>query len=148
MEITKQTAKKLYNESPDWFKEELTKSFGKESFDKRSFRDIKTFEDACKELDISTAQVFGTETKDEEAYKKLKIIIKAINQGWIPGWNNSNQPKYWPYFNLSSGFGFSYSGYSYVGTDATVGSRLCFETREKCEYTAKQFIDIYKEFLT
>jgi hypothetical protein len=88
------------------------------------------------------------DTPDEVAYKKLKIVIKAINQGWVPDWTNSSQPKYWPWFNLSSGSGFSFSlsGYRYVGT--FVGSRLCFESEAKSNYAAKQFSDLYKQFLT
>jgi hypothetical protein len=148
MKITKQTARKLYNESPDWFKDQLKEAFGKESFEKRSFKDIKTFEDACKELDISTTQVCAGDTKDEEAYKMLKIIIKAINQGWEPDWSDTNQRKWWPYFVLSSGFGFSFSYYHYGNADARVGSRLCFESQDKSDYAANQFLDLYKQFLT
>ena len=148
LKIKKETAKRLYPDSQDWFKEVLEETFGKECFKKKSFDEIKTFEDACEELGISTAQFIGTETSDEVAYKKLKVIVKAINQGWIPDWNNTNQRKWWPWFNLSSGFGFSDSSYSCDGTITDVGSRLCFESEEKSDYTAKQFIDLYKEFLT
>ena len=113
------------------------------------FNKIKTFEDACKESGITEDQVFSTtDTPDEKAYKKLKQIIKVINEGWVPDWNNSNQRKWYPWFYLSSGFGFSYSFYSCDYTDSSVGSRLCFETEEKCDYVAKQFIEIYEEFLT
>lgn len=77
------------------------------------------------------------------------MVAKAINKGWEPDWNNSNQYKWWPYFDLSSGFGFSYSDYGYGGTDTSAsGSRLCFESEDKSEYAATQFIEIYKQFLT
>ncbi|MEI7424468.1 MAG: hypothetical protein WCK18_20370, partial [Prolixibacteraceae bacterium] len=65
-----------------------------------------------------------------------------------PDWNNTDQRKWWPYFNLSSGFGFSYSFFGYGYASTFVGSRLCFETSEKSNYAANQFIDLYKEFLT
>ena len=48
---------------------------------------------------------------------------------------------------LSSGFGFDRSTYCYTGTNATVGSRLCFKTKEQSDYCATQFIDLYKQFL-
>lgn len=147
MKIDKTTAKKLFPESPEWFKEELIKQFGKETFEKRDFRDIKTFEDACKELDISTAQFLGGDTRDETAYKKLKIIIQAINQGWTPNWSNSSQRKWWPWFVLSSGFGFSYSDCNYTYTFAGVSSRLCTDTKEKAVYMATQFEAEYKDYL-
>jgi hypothetical protein len=152
MKIEKQTARKLYPKVEDWFKKELEEAFGKDCFSKKSFDEIKTFEDACAELDINPQAVyFGNDTPDEIAYKKLKIVIKAINQGWTPDWNNSNQYKYYPYFEvLSSGFGFSTTGYDYdySGTIATVGSRLCFESSEKAKYAGKQFLQLYNEFLT
>jgi len=115
---------------------------------KKDFKEIKTFNDACIELRINPSNVFNmVDTTDEKAYKMLKIIAKAINQGWTPDWSNFNQRKYWPWFNLSSGFGFVGS---YCASDRTltpVGSRLCFENEEKCNYAGKQFIDIYRDFL-
>lgn len=150
MKIDRSTAKKLYPKAEDWFKKELEEAFGKDCFMKKSFDEIKTFEDACKELDINPQAVyFGNNTPDEIAYKKLKIIIKAINQGWTPDWNNSNQNKYYPYFEvLSSGFGFSFTSYHCARTFTIVGSRLCFESRDKAQYVGKQFLQIYNDFLT
>ncbi len=110
---------------------------------------IKTFEDACKEAGITEDQVFSTtDTPDEKAFKKLKLIIKVINEGWVPDWNNLSQRKWFPWFRLSSGFGFSHSFFFYVISDSGVGSRLCFETEEKCDYVASQFLEIYEEFIT
>jgi hypothetical protein len=149
MELRKETAKRLFEESPEWFKKEMIQAFGKKCFEKIDFRDIKTFEDACMDQEINPQSVyFGNDTPDEIAYKKLKICVKAINQEWTPDWSNSNQPKWWPYFNLSSGFGFSVSNFGYAYAYSGVGSHLCFESEEKASYAAQQFIDIYKEFLT
>jgi hypothetical protein len=148
MKIEMQLAKKLYPEAPAWFQRELEDSFGKKYFRKRDFTEIKCFEDACEELGISTEQFSGVETSDEEAYKKLKIVIQAINQGWTPDWTNSNEKKWWPYFNLSSGFGFSCTYYYYDYPGSYVGSRLCFESQEKAAYAGRQFLNLYKEFLT
>jgi len=150
MKIEKSTAKKLYPKAEDWFKKELEEAFGKDCFRNKSFEEIKTFEDACMELDLNPQAVyFVSATPDEIAYKKLKIIIAAINQGWTPDWSNASQYKYYPYFEfLSSGFGFSVAGYCCGGAGATVGSRLCFETREKAIYAGKQFLQLYKDFLT
>jgi hypothetical protein len=149
LKLKKATAKKLYPESPDWFKEELEEAFGKECFQKRRFDEIKTFEDACEELGIDPESVIhDADTMDERAYKKLKVIIKAINQGWIPDWDNGNQEKWWPWFNLSSGFGFDDSYYLCTYTDTCVGSRLCFESKEKSDYCVNKFLNLYKTFLT
>jgi len=147
--ITQQTAKRLFTESPDWFKKQLVDEFGEENIKPKDFKSIKTFEDACKELELIPDAICNKgDSSDEVAYKKLKVIIRAINRGWIPDWRNSNQQKWFPYFNLSSGFGFSYSYYYCTSANTLVGSRLCFESEEKSNYAAKQFIDLYKEFLT
>jgi hypothetical protein len=143
------TARKLYDSAPDFFKEQLEAAFTRDALRKKKFTEIRTFEDACDALSIDPDAVcVATDTKDEAAYKKLKVVIAAINQGWTPDWNNSNQRKWWPYFVLSSGFGFSLPGYRYDIADSRVGSRLCFETSEKAEYAGKQFTDLYKDFLT
>ena len=147
--IEKNKAKRLFNESPEWFKKELVSEFGEDSFKQKEYESIKTFEDACKKFNVHPDDVFtDSDTPDEIAYKKLKLIIKAINNGWTPVWNDSNQEKWWPWFNLSSGFGFSHSHYFYVNACTTVGSRLCFESKEKSDYTANQFINLYKDLLT
>jgi len=155
MELTlkKTTAKKLFPESPVWFQKVLIETFGENYFKKRDYTDIKTFADACEECGTTEEEFnerFASLGLDADTinYEKAKIVVKAINQGWTPDWSNSNQYKYWPYFNLSSGFGFSDSVYDFGNASTTVGSRLCFETKEKCTYAAKQFIDIYEQFLT
>ena len=131
LKIEKKTAKKLYESVPDFFKEQLEAAFGKEAFQKKDFREIKTFDDACNELGLTQEDLINIkpdDTPDEVAYKKLKIVIAAINQGWTPDWNNGDQRKWWPYFNLSSGLGFSDSNYDFDYTGSSVSSRLCFET--------------------
>lgn len=145
MEITKETAKMLYPVSQDWFKQQLEEAFGKACFIKKSFRDIKTFEDACNELENLTP-IRNDESPDEIAYKKLKIVVAAINQGWIPDWDNTDQRKWYPWFVLSSGFGFSYTGYDCAYARAFVGSRLCTDTLDKVLFIAKHFEELYRDY--
>lgn len=112
---------------------------------------IKTFEDACKALKLKFTTPAGL-TKDEVAYLKLKIIAKALNEGWEPNWNNWDEWKYYPWFCMgdngaSPGVGFSYGGYDLVRTTSGVGSRLCFKTRELAKYAGQQFLEIYKDYM-
>jgi hypothetical protein len=116
---------------------------------KPNFTDIRSFEDACKALDIDPDSVCSdVDTSDEVAYKQLKKIVQAINQGWTPDWSNTNQRKWYPWFNLSSGFGFDVSDFDFVYSNAGVGSRLCFESEEKADYAGRQFLEIYRQFMT
>ena len=148
LKIKKETAQKIYAGAPDYFKEILLETFGKSCFEKREYTNIKTYEDACEILGLTPGDIFNNgDLPDEVAYKKLKVIIKAINNGWNPDRNDADQKKWYPWFNSSSGVGFSYANYDYAGTYSNVGSRLCFESKEKANYMATQFIDLYKEFL-
>lgn len=149
MKISVDEAKQLYPTAPDWLKEKLDDEFGAETFQPKAYEEIKTFEDACAKLGIDPLMVCNTtDTTDEAAYKKLKVVIKAINEGWTPDWSTTDQRKWYPWFRLSSGFGFSGSHYGYGLADTGVGSRLCFQTEEKSNYAANQFIDLYEEFIT
>jgi hypothetical protein len=117
------------------------------------YTDIKTFEDACKVLNLESSTIIPDFSLFPEsdidamiAHAKLIIIAKAINRDWTPDWTDSSQWKYYPWFKMgsSSGVGFSYDGYDYWATLSTVGSRLCFENREKAKYVGKQFQELYK----
>lgn len=119
------------------------------------FRTIKTFEDACKKLNIDpTIDPIGEEVAKEfhfalMAVYQLFIIFKAINDGWTPDWSNASEFKYYPWYwmkKLSSGFGFSGSVCGYSDSGTLVGSRLCTNSSEKALYIAEQFKDLYEDF--
>jgi len=114
---------------------------------------IKTYEDACTKLGIEpiNESEFLSKgfTKDEIAYRKIKTITEALNDGWKANWNDENQKKWIPWFypNASSGFVFYYAYYSYSFANAGSGSRLCFKSDELATYAGKQFVELYKEFI-
>jgi len=143
------TARKLFKDVPEWFKEVLWNTFGDE-IKGTIFDRVKTFEDACKEIGVKPESLFTEkDTLDEKAYKKLKIIIQVINEGWEPNWEDTNEIKWYPWFKARpSGFGFSLSLCDRWCTFTHCGSRLCLSSKEKAEYVGKQFEDIYNDFLT
>ena len=151
MKLDLATAKKLYNDktTQDWFKKQLETEFSKQLLKEFNYKNIKSFEDACEVLEINPNDVFSKiDTKDEIAYKKLKIIIKAINNGWTPDWANSNQYKYYTWFYvLSSGSGFSDTFCGCTNAATHVGSRLCVDSKDKALYIAEQFKDLYEDYL-
>lgn len=114
---------------------------------------VKTYADACAVLGIEpiNEEVFTKLgfTKDEIAYRKLKTVIEALNEGWQPDWSDRSEYKYWNWFvyrTSSAGFGcaIAYNAPTYTYTD--VGSRLCFKTRELAAYAGRQFEDLYNDF--
>lgn len=110
---------------------------------------VKTFEDACSIKGISPESVFSeSDAPDEISEKKLKVIIEVINEGWKPNVLNRDQYKYFPYFYINSGGGFSYFDFDDVNAGSSVGARLLLETSEKAIYMGEQFTDLYKSYLT
>lgn len=114
---------------------------------------VKTYADACAVLGIEpiNEEVFTKLgfTKDEIAYRKLKTVIEALNEGWRPDWSNRSEYKYWNWFvysTSSAGFGCAYTSYAPTYASANIGSRLCFKTRELAAYAGRQFEDLYNDF--
>lgn len=115
---------------------------------------VKTYADACAVLGVEPVNdeelaKLGF-TKDEIAYRKLKTIAEALNEGWVADFSDSSTYKYWPwfiYYGASAGLScaLTYSAASY--TDASIGSRLCYKTRKLAAFAGSQFIDLYNDFL-
>jgi hypothetical protein len=119
------------------------------------FDKVKTFSDACNLLgikgDVMKANVNDDLLNDAasiSAYVQLIIITRALNEGWQPDWTDSSQYKYLPWFKHKSGFGLSFGDAVIWFTTTFVCSRLCFKSRELAEYAAKQFADLYNDYLT
>ena len=135
---------------------------------------VKTFEDACHESGIDPEQYmskYEDEPADVIAYMKLRVICKALNEGWTPRFVKGEK-RYFPYFylytneeisrmseeeksrvvyrsdyhaNAYGGVSFACAYYDSVYV-ANVGSRLAFKTEELAEYAGKQFIDLWTDF--
>lgn len=149
LEITQQKAAELYPSATGAFKDLLESEFGKAALSLDITQRVKTFEDACNIIGIDPGKFLcPCDTKDEAAFKKLKVIAKALNEGWQPDWTNSDQYKYYPWFNMSSGSGLACDDYDNNCSHSTVGSRLCFKTSELAEYAGNQFIDLYTDYMT
>jgi len=133
---------------------EICKSFG---FDHNEIPEITSFESACNALGIKTdvPDVSALPEKHQKAliaHYKLIIIAEALNQGWTPNYNDYDEWKYFPWFEVEaseenpSGSGFSRSDCDYWNTHATVGSRLCFRTKTLAKYAGRQFEELYKDY--
>lgn len=120
---------------------------------------VKTYEDACKVLGVepineqnAKAQGFRS---DEIARRKLETIAAALNEGWKPDWNNTDQYKYYPYFYIqenakgkgSAGLSCASTYLAAAHSYAPVGSRLCFYALRLARYAGNQFTDLYEQIL-
>lgn len=139
---------------------------------------IKTFEDACHEIGID-AEAWNRDKislglePDVLAFLKLRIIVKALNEGWEPRFTE-DECRYYPWFILytgeeynkldeeeksrvvcrSSNYANALGGVScaYANSDssyasASVGVRLAFKTSELAAYCGRQFLDIWADFV-
>jgi len=122
-------------------------------------KNIKTYEDACKALQLDPSNlpaVTGLPARHQKAitaHFQLIIITEALNEGWKPNWKDWDERKYYPWFEMdnnsdtTSGSGFSFDGYVCDVAGSGLGSRLCFKSRELAEYAGKQFESLYKEYI-
>lgn len=140
---------------------------------------IKTFEDACHEIGID-AEAWNRDKislglePDVLAFLKLRIIVKALNEGWEPRFTE-DECRYYPWFILYTGEEYNkldeeeksrvvYRSYNYVAyalggvsyayanvgssyTNAYIGVRLAFKTSELAAYCGRQFLDIWADFV-
>jgi hypothetical protein len=136
-------------------KQVLSDLFGKQValYDNITDR-VKSFEDACQVLGISTnvPEVKGLPRKHQKAIianYKLIIIAEALNEGWKPNWQDSDEYKYYPWFDMSNpaGVGYSYTANTASHTHAYIGSRLCLKNRELAIYFGQTFTDLFNDSL-
>lgn len=150
IQISVENAKKAHKSAGQKGKKLLENLLGEKVFLETIFQRIKSFDDVLNELKIQDVDFIesceGLES-DEVAYRKAKLVCKALNEGWLPDWENHSEYKYYPWFEMgsSSGAGFSCDGCVSWSTYSDVGSRLCFKSSELAEFAGKLFQDeIYK----
>jgi hypothetical protein len=101
---------------------------------------VKSYEDACKLLSINCIP--------RSAYDRLKIIIKALNGGWKPDFNNPNQYKYYNWFKMRNGefvFDDTYYSYGYVSVPSTLYLKSNELTRHASKIALKEYEEFYLE---
>jgi hypothetical protein len=116
----------------------------------KSYKDITSFEKACERQNIDVSDFnakLGDLSKDEIAFRKLKIIVTAIRSftNWKPNWSNSSQRKYRIWFDLEKGF--SCWRTSYYDTGTYVPSALYVENDEQANFLGNTFLDLFKDYI-
>ena len=140
------------------------------------YRTIKSYEDACAHLNRdpnNLPSVEGLEVEEAEALlaqHKLWVIARAIRNGWKPNWKDSNEWKYYPWFDMNPdeddaddeddeqdaekvegqgasvpGGGFSSFDCDFVSSLSIVGSRLCFSTGAEAQFFGETFLELHRQ---
>lgn len=131
-----------YKQASEEQKKILENIFGKEMFPPKDIRErVKTFQDAVQLLGYDNQTVIDyyklnhiNSAKDIIAYAKLRVIVEALNEGWKPSFDNEER-RYYPWFSICK---HAYSSYGY---------RLALKSVELADYCAKQFIDIWIDYI-
>jgi len=141
LKIKATKALEAYNEASEENKQMLVTLLGEENFITDIKQRVTGYSSACKVLKRKEctldhfAFLGASQAKRQFARHKIATVIEAINNGWLPDWDNDNQYKYYNYFyNKKNGFSsdvVAYCSYCFVGSD------LLLENRENAEYVAK-----------
>ena len=121
-------------------------------------KQVTSYETACKVLDIlptypKFVQCAKIDRKSMIAYHQLTVIIRALNilpngKYWKPDFNNWNECKWRIWWQADEdGRGCSGAGSAPSGASASVGSRLIFRSKELADYCAKQFKDLWSDYI-
>lgn len=154
LKISKENALAAFNEASPKGKKLLTNLFGVHVFITDIRERIQNFDDVL-ELNGIEKNDFARSceglTADEVAYRKIKLIVLAYNQGWTPDWSDSNQYKYYPWFKWTaaagSAPGFSYIVFAYAHSRSYLGSRLVYKSSELAIDAGQKFESVYSSFL-
>jgi hypothetical protein len=125
---------------------------------KKQFKQITSFEDACQVLGIDTklpdVSTFPEDMQKQIiAFYKLSIISKAISQEWVADFTNHDQYRWFPVFYIEksesgkAGVAARYSSNDLGLALSHYVSRLCYETEEISDYMADAFEDLYLDYL-
>lgn len=178
VKLNREEVLEAYKNASDESKKMLEYLFGKDMFKPEDIRErIKTFGDAAKAVGIIDVvdweENYANLEPDILAYFKLRIICKALNEGWVPTFKKGEK-RYYPWFwlytqeeindmkceekqerNLQLAKIGAYAGFAYASsnsvpsnTNARIGSRLCFKYSELATYCGKQFTDLWMTFTT
>lgn len=115
---------------------------------------IKSYEDACKTLNLDPAALPAVDNLPEKdrksivAYYKLTVIIRALNEGWEPNWQDWDEYKYFNWFYIdSAGFACANTYNTVANTNSDIGSRLCFKNDTLARYARETFKGLYLDYL-
>lgn len=135
---------------------------------------VKTFRDACREVCIDPSMYFikcDNEPADVIAYMKLRVICKALNEGWEPQFTEGEE-RWNPVFllwskeelslmsddlkakrHLIDRYSGDWAGFSHSVSENVIesyvsncASRLCLKSQQLADYCGKQFVNLWADF--
>ena len=119
---------------------------------------VKSYEDACRELGIKPTypkftQCLKQDRKSMIAYHQLTVIIRALHilpngKYWKPDFNDYHQEKWKIWWSIEkNNLNSPYATITPFLTLTPTNSRFLFRSEELADYCAKQFKDLWSDYI-
>ena len=132
----------LYKTADEKTKNKI-EAFWPELFPKSIIERVTTLEDACIEIGEDINHLFdGCPDDYKKAEKAIETFAKAMREG-----RPANECQCYPYFNRSSGGGFSFDDFVVGYGCSLVGARLRVDGSDKAIHMGKCMESYYKTYL-
>lgn len=138
--LSKDLAVKMYNG-----KDEQLKQFALENYPELGLKitdRIKCMQDVYTTLGVCEPTHSNPKVK---AFEDLLLLVECLNEGTVLDWNNTDEKKWYPYWDMRGELQFNLSLYRYLSS--FVPAHLCFKNEALCSHAVKYFYDTYKEFM-
>ena len=80
--------------------------------------------------------------KHVKAFEKECMVVAFYNKGWSPDFNNKNEYKYYPWFNMNN---FSLLCVYYCYSISYFPRRLLFKNEKDCREAVEKYFEVFKE---
>jgi len=102
---------------------------------------VTTYKEVCKRL---KEKEYSGENKRINTFAKIDQIQRFYNNGWTPDFSDSNQYKYYPYFEYKKGSGLVFRGALFSSSFCS-GLVAYFKSEEIAKHVGKHFANIYND---
>ncbi len=137
LKLKEENAIKAFNKGSESDKELLRNLYPDYNFHTCIMDRVKSIEDACK--------IFGINVCDVPEEEHIIVIIAAINESWVPDYDNSEEYKY-RVWNIKNKSEWCFSRVDcHSGSNAS--SCLDIQSKVKTEYIGKNFRPEWTKYL-
>lgn len=113
---------------------------------------VDSYESALEDQGIEDKRPYpNTKDADEDwlnACHELKVVNKSLLEGKELNWDDTNEAKYYPVFDMRGGFSFDCTNSVHWRAPARTAARLCVDTSAKANHfgTSPKLFSIWKRF--
>lgn len=154
IKISEEKARQMYKTASKDIKELLEANFESSILNPNIMDIIKIEEDVYKYSGKKKEDVLpykNPKTKQEKSLNALAFIYllcEILNEGWITDFSDSNQYKYYPYFEFKNKKWLFYCSFDLGSFSDGISALAFLKTEELSNYVGNQFLLKYQEYLS